>query len=191
MKRMVKNGDLLDVEPDGTITVAGKPVGGGGGSDDRVLKLVMPFASNDSTSSKYAIVEDENVWDKLNNYYYESIILYYNDDYPLGVFNVVDYYQGGIKKKYIAMVPKFKGSDYSQWFGKTNGSYYSIHLTFNTTSGVHKVGYYQSDAITGYVLDQSKFDALYKLADKPTQDGTYVLKATVSGGSVTYTWVAQ
>lgn len=188
---MVKNGDLIDVEPDGTITVAGKPVGGGGGSDDRVLKLVMPFASNDSTSSKYAIVEDENVWDKLNNYYYESIILYYNDDYPLGVFNVVDYYQGGIRKKYIAMVPKFKGSDYSQWFGKTNGSYYSIHLTFNTTSGVHKVGYYQSDAITGYVLDQSKFDALYKLADKPTQDGTYVLKATVSGGAVTYTWVAQ
>ena len=33
MKRMVKNGDLIDVEPDGTITVAGKPVGGGGGSD--------------------------------------------------------------------------------------------------------------------------------------------------------------
>lgn len=31
MKRMVKNGDLLDVEPDGTITVAGKPIGGGGG----------------------------------------------------------------------------------------------------------------------------------------------------------------
>ena len=30
MKRMVKNGDLIDVEPDGTITVAGKPVGGGG-----------------------------------------------------------------------------------------------------------------------------------------------------------------
>ena len=31
MKRMVKNGDLIDVEPDGTITVAGKPIGGGGG----------------------------------------------------------------------------------------------------------------------------------------------------------------
>ena len=28
---MVKNGDLIDVEPDGSITVAGKPVGGGGG----------------------------------------------------------------------------------------------------------------------------------------------------------------
>ena len=31
MKRMVKNGDLIDVEADGTITVAGKPIGGGGG----------------------------------------------------------------------------------------------------------------------------------------------------------------
>ena len=30
---MVKNGDLIDVEPDGTITVAGKPIGGGGGGD--------------------------------------------------------------------------------------------------------------------------------------------------------------
>ena len=29
MKRMVKNGDLIDVEPDGSITVAGKPIGGG------------------------------------------------------------------------------------------------------------------------------------------------------------------
>lgn len=28
MKRMVKNGDLIDVEPDGSITVAGKPVEG-------------------------------------------------------------------------------------------------------------------------------------------------------------------
>lgn len=165
----------------------------GATENDRVLKLVMPFASNDSTSNKYAIVEDENVWDKLNNYYYESIILYYNDDYPLGVFNVIDYYQGGFKKKYITMVPKYVGSGggYNQWFGKTNGSYYSIHLTFNTISGVHKVGYYQSDANTGYVLEQSKFDALYKLADKPTQDGNYILKASVSGGVVTYTWELQ
>ena len=30
MKRMVKNGDLIDVEPDGSITVAGQPIGGGG-----------------------------------------------------------------------------------------------------------------------------------------------------------------
>lgn len=39
MKRMVKNGDLLDVEPDGTITVAGKPVGGGGGITKRTLTI--------------------------------------------------------------------------------------------------------------------------------------------------------
>lgn len=164
---------------------------GGGSENDRVLKLVMPFASNDSTSNKYANVEDENVWDKLSNYYYDSVILYYNDGYPLGVFNVIHYYQGGNTKKYIAMVPKFRGSEYSAWYGKTTSSYYSLHLTFNTISGVHKVGYYQSDAITGYVLDQSKFDALYKLADKPTQDGNYILKASVSGGVVTYSWELQ
>lgn len=163
----------------------------GATENDRVLKLVMPYASNDSTSSKYAIVEDENVWDKLSNYYYESVILYYNDGHPLGVFNVVDYYEGGFIKKYIAMVPRFRGSEYSAWYGKTNSFYYSLHLTFNTISGVNKVGYYKSDANTGYILDQSKFDALYKLADKPTQDGNYILKASVSGGVVSYTWELQ
>ena len=39
MKRMVKNGDLIDVEPDGSITVAGKPVGGGGGITKRSLTI--------------------------------------------------------------------------------------------------------------------------------------------------------
>ena len=75
MKRMVKNGDLIDVEPDGTITVAGKPVGGGGGSEnDRVLTLTMPYPRSTSTSTKEITIEDEELWNKLKDYYYETII---------------------------------------------------------------------------------------------------------------------
>ena len=44
MKRMVKNGDLIDVEPDGTITVAGKPVGGG--ENEREIKMQDRFKFN-------------------------------------------------------------------------------------------------------------------------------------------------
>ena len=57
MKRMVKNGDLIDVEPDGTITVAGKP--GGGGENDREISLTMPYASNDNTQNKKLYIENE------------------------------------------------------------------------------------------------------------------------------------
>ena len=165
----------------------------GGTENDRVLKLVLPYASNIRPTNKEAIVDDENVWNKLINYYYESVILYYNDGYPFGVFNVIHYYdkQGSLKNNYITMVPKYRGGEYNQWYGKTIGNFYSIHLTFNTNGGVNKVSFYDSDAFTGINLDQSKFDALYKLADKPTQDGNYILKASVSGGAVTYTWELQ
>lgn len=46
MKRMVKNGDLLDVEPDGSITVAGKPIGGGG-----ITKRTLTIPSSEMTPS--------------------------------------------------------------------------------------------------------------------------------------------
>ena len=51
MKRMVKNGDLIDVEPDGTITVAGKPIGGGG-ENEKEITLTMPYSSDDKTNNK-------------------------------------------------------------------------------------------------------------------------------------------
>lgn len=48
MKRMVKNGDLIDVEPDGSITVAGKPIGGGGGG---ITKRTMTIPASELTPS--------------------------------------------------------------------------------------------------------------------------------------------
>ena len=197
MKRMVKNGDLIDVEPDGTITVAGKPIGGGGGGseNDREYKIILPYPSSANVIGKPITIEDENIWDKLFNYYYETIKVYYNDDKPLGIFNVIDYIdkQGNRRKNYSSLVTQVaSGSTNDEWYG-TSGAYeYRLQVQLYNNSGIHNLQIIISrDAIQYYNLNKSKFDALYKLADKPTQDGTYVLKATVSGGAVTYTWVAQ
>ena len=53
MKRMVKNGDLIDVEPDGTITVAGKPIGGGGGANYYPISQFLDFGSGSVISGAY------------------------------------------------------------------------------------------------------------------------------------------
>ena len=167
----------------------------GGSENDRVLTLILPFSSTaqPSYSDRYTIIDDENVWNKLENYYYETIKFYYNDGKPFGVFNVLDYYdfQGNFQKRYMIDVPKYRSSEFTKWYGKNSAFYYSIQLTFETSSGKHKVRLTDGESLTYYSLDKSKFDALYKLADKPTQDGNYILKASVSGGVVTYTWELQ
>ena len=220
MKRMVKNGDLIDVEPDGTITAGGKAINGveanptddatetlekvkignvaykvGGSENERVLTLILPYASTAEPAydRRYTTIDDENVWNNLNDYYYETIKIYYNDGKPLGVFNVIDYYdpQGNFKKNYTIIVPQYRRSQYSQWYGTQTSYSYCYSLRFYTSGGSKRVSFSDGESYNYYGFDKSKFDALYKLADKPTQDGNYILKATVSGGAVTYTWVAQ
>lgn len=219
MKRMVNNGDLIDVEPDGTITAGGKAINaveanpkgeatqtlekikiggvaynvGGGSENDKEITFILPYPRTSNYHSKYVTIDDENVWNKLSNYYYETVKIYYNDGYPLGIFSVIDYYnsRGSFNKGYRTIVPKVRGNDSSDWYGRKTDYYYALKLDLKSSDGVNKVGYYELDDFYTYSLDKSKFDALYKLADKPTQDGNYILKATVSGGAVTYTWVAQ
>lgn len=165
---------------------------GGGSENDKELTLIFPYPRTSTYSSKYITIEDENVWTKLLNYYYETIKIYYNDGYPLGVFNVLDYYsnEGSFKKAY-SIVTRVRGSDSSVWYGKTIEYYYFVKLSFTSRDGVNQVSVDNGYSFKYYDLDKAKFDALYKLADKPTQDGTYILKASVSGGVVTYTWELQ
>ena len=191
MKRMVKNGDLIDVEPDGTITVAGKPIGGGGESD-REITLTLPYPRNDKTDQR-KIEVDEETWNKIKDCYYETIKIIYNDGYPLGVFHVFYFYDysANIDSKQYACVAypnsRLKNQD---WYGNyQTGWFAKIDTTFSGSTKYIWLHQFVPYNIPN--LDKSKFDALYKLADKPTQNGTYVLKATVSGGAVTYTWVAQ
>lgn len=168
---------------------------GGASENDKELTLILPYArtAEPSYSSRYTTIDDENVWAKLKNYYYETIKIYYNDGNPFGIFHALYWYdfQGNFKKRYLIDVPKYRSSEYSEWYGKTNAFYYSIALRFETSGGVKKVSFSDGESLLYYSLDKSKFDALYKLADKPTQDGNYILKASVSGGNVTYTWELQ
>lgn len=168
---------------------------GGASENDRELTLILPYArtAEPSYSSRYTTIDDENVWAKLKNYYYETIKIYYNDGNPFGIFHVLYWYdfQGNFQKRYLIDVAKYRSSEYSEWYGKTNAFYYSIALRFETSGGVNKVSFSDGESLLYYSLDKSKFDALYKLADKPTQDGNYILKASVSGGVVSYTWELQ
>lgn len=169
--------------------------GGGGSENDREFKLILPYPSSADIIRKPVTIEDENIWNNLNNYYYESIKIYYNDDKPLGVFNVIDYIdkQGNRTKHYGALVNQVaSGSTYNEWYGSNMRVEYRLKVQLYNSSGIHNLQIINSsDAIPFYSLDKSKFDDLYKLADKPTQDGNYILKASVSGGVVTYTWELQ
>ena len=168
---------------------------GGGSENDREYKLILPYPSTADVIRKPITIEDENLWAKLYNYYYETIKVYYNDDKPLGIFNVIDYEdnQGNRRKNYSTLVTQVSsGNTYNEWFGTTTGFEYRLYVQLYTSSGIHQLQIINAgDSIPFYSLNKSKFDALYKLADKPTQDGTYVLKASVSGGNVTYTWELQ
>ena len=191
MKRMVKNGDLIDVEPDGTLTVAGKPIGGG--ENDREITLTMPYSSDDTRSNKKLYIDDE-LFNKINNLFYETIKLIFNDGKPIGIFhlfnpNETKYDNGEIG--YFATSFNSPLASYGTWYGTTKNYGFSKKLSLSTDSGGKYLYIYRYDEIVLPVLDKSNFDTLYKLADKPTNDGTYVMKATVSGGKVTYTWVAE
>ena len=193
MKRMVKNGDLIDVEPDGSITVAGKPIGGGG-KNDREITFVMPYPSDDTTQDKKLYIDDDT-YNKINSCYYETIKMYYNDGNPIGVFHAFNYYDSmnsiSNNKNYTCI--SIRGTEQSKnvWYGTRTTFFTFVRLKSSHNSTGNYIYLIQTRNIQEASLEQSKFDALYKLADKPTQDGTYVLKATVSGGAVTYTWVAQ
>ena len=167
---------------------------GGVSENDRDFKLILPYSSTQDIIRKPVTIEDADIWNKLTNYYYESIKVYYNDGKPLGIFNVLDYIdnQGNSRKNYSTLVTQVSNGYDSQWYGSKGRYEYRLQISTYTSSGINKLEIYNSsDSIKDFTLDKSKFDALYKLADKPTQDGNYFLKASVSGGAVTYTWELQ
>lgn len=240
MKRMVKNGNLLDISEGGNLKVGGtiiangeirggdvsaskfylgteemplvkaNPAGAaagtlekikigdvaykvGGGSNDKVINLVFPYPRNNTTRNMRLYLDDET-WNKVNNCYYITINLYFNDGNPLGVFNL--FYFGDnetIKCKNYMSVSNYEASSFygDEWYGNIRRMNDKAFLFASSDNNGKYLWITGVDSAPIPNLSKAKFDALYKLADKPTQDGTYVLKATVSGGAVTYTWVAQ
>lgn len=168
MKRMVKNGDLIEVEADGTITVAGKPIGGGGGGDYTAgSNIEISEAKEISLKRDLADVHTIGFSDK------ESCEI---AGYSSGSLYIKSKYESAVLPK-IVLQPK-------------SDSYYkNLYLYFN---GVTKSSWVTIDASdangeTSYVF----LTRGSKVPLVPSSDGTYVLKATVSGGTVTYTWEAQ
>ena len=168
MKRMVKNGDLIDVEPDGSITVAGKPIGGGGGSD-------YTAGSNIEISDSKVISVKSDI---------------------TGFSSVDDKYTDGVKiissnKGALKIQTKWSGSIYPriQLLSRNatdNKGYVSLGLIANSN-------YKQFIEFDCYDYGENTAYAFMtrgsKVPQVPTGDGTYVLKATVSGNNVTYEWV--
>ena len=175
MKRMVKNGDLLDVEPDGTITVDGKSInaieanptdeatetltklkvgettygiegGGGGGTTESVV------ITNPSTNRAITLSAGYD----SRSYFCDTFNINTGGDKTLGI---------NLYGK--TMLTKIR-------FDKVS---YNKYLTING-----------NDIQKEYLYISASRSAI---PDVPTSNGTYILKAVVSGDRLTYSWELQ
>lgn len=167
---------------------------GGGGENEREVSITMPYSPGDSSNYKKAYINDE-IYNKIKNYYYESIKLYFEDGTPIGIFNVFHFHDIGNlvndTKEYVSLSVTWPSSSEQTWYGTTSAyrSFAEIIVSSDNTGKYLYISQFYRQEIPS--LNKASFDALYKLADKPTQDGNYILKASVSGGAVTYTWELQ
>ena len=170
MKRMVKNGNLIDVEPDGTITVAGKPVGGGGSDYTAGSNIEI------SEAKEIAVKSDLTGIDSID----------FNN--ARGNVRILGYEEGDIKIKSLASY-NHNPSIYLE--SKNPLNLRVLRLSFKTKG-------------TGTTSQSIAFDVRETAEDAyafltigsqvpfvPSNNGTYVLKATVTDGAVTYTWESQ
>ena len=168
MKRMVKNGDLIDVEPDGTITVAGKPIGGGGGGTDYTAGSNIEISEAKEIALKSDITGIDSIKFGPSNIYELS-----KDDNGLVI---TKYSNSGLSLPLITFKNSDKSTDLGLSFAYDESSYQSI--VFSTTgSGGSEVYAF---------LTRSK-----KVPLVPRENGTYLLKAIVNNGNVDYTWEKQ
>ena len=169
MKRMIKNGDLLDVEPDGTITVAGKPVGGGGGDYTAGKNITISEAKEISLPNDIELLNSISFF---KNNVSEKVEIRQSDNYVVT-----------IASNKLTTLPSFRAFSGD---GITNKDL-TIRFDNVPINRISKLifdfdGINQKDVYT--LISRSR------IPDVPSGDGTYTLKATVSNGSLTYTWVA-
>lgn len=160
-------------------------------NNERKLVINTNYSRTENISTQYSINED--IYQKLNSYYYDSVEFRYNDGGLIVKLNCVDYSLDGVnapKKSYICVVYQDRYSTSTDWYGSIDR--YTTDKIFLSVYGpegnrilqISNMGIFKSIS-----LDKSKFDKLYKLADAPTEDGTYTLKCSVSGGTASYSWV--
>lgn len=161
---------------------------GGSSEDDRKLVLKADFASTDEFNYRIPITKD--VADKIKNIYFYEIIVVYKDEVPLATFQ--PYFNSEYNRKgYFSRFRSQYTTGYSYWYGTEN--VYPADCTYLSVdqSGNKFFAELSSYGISSPSLDKNKFDELYqfKMVNAPTEDGTYTLKCSVSGGIPTYSWV--
>ena len=166
---MVKNGDLIDVEPDGSITVAGKPIGGGG--------------SDYTAGSNIQISEAKEISLKKDITGINSVHFGASSSPTIG-----DFGNSGIKIKSNISAYSYPPI-YLFRYGYDESEYkYICFICYgdNTDNQIITFDHRGQNGNLFAFLTRGE-----KVPFVPSTDGTYVLKATVTNGAVTYTWVAE
>ena len=169
MKRMVKNGDLIDVEPDGSITVAGKPIGGGGSDYTAGSNIEI------STAKEISLKKDLTAIDSIQ----------------FSVVNspVIGSYGAGVKIKNVNLYVDFPNLYLYPYDSDENPDRYFSFSVLADKGNLNAGVTFDHRGLTG-----TAFAFLTKgsrVPFVPSENGTYVLKATVSSGTVTYSWEPQ
>lgn len=174
MKRMVKNGDLIDVEPDGSITVAGKPIGGGGGGNDYTAGSNIEISEAKEISVKNALSGIKSVnFVKYNSGANQSCIIKGGE----GALMIETSYTFSNYPE-IDIMRRMSATGIGKLF-------FDFDAGHDTLVNVSSAG---STASSFYVF----LTRDGKVPEVPRDAGTYILKATVqSNGAVTYSWVAE
>ena len=168
MKRMVKNGDLIDVESDGTITVAGKPVGGGGSDYTAGSNIKISEAKEISVNPELTGIE--------------KIKLAPSNDYEISRDDNGMLISKNINSGNDLIEIKIKNARYQTF----------LRLLFN-----YNKSFYQNVHIdASNVSDGSQVYAAFTRGSSipivPKEQGIYLLKATVDQyGTPSYTWEKQ
>ena len=168
---MVKNGDLIDVEPDGTITVAGKPIGGGGGGG----------GTDYTAGSNIEISEAKEIAVNPELTGIKTIKFAPSNEFEISKNNggvlITKNSNSGMTLPKISLKNSEKNTSLGLSFAYDDAKYQSI--VFSTT------GYDGSEVYAFFTRSK-------KVPLVPSQEGTYLLKATVSSiGIVDYTWEKQ
>ena len=170
MKRMVKNGDLIDVEPDGSITVAGKPVGGGGSDYTAGKNITISEAKEISIPDDIGLLKSISIYNRKES---GKITLKQSYDHSLTIESE--------NQSYVPSLIVHAGTGVSAKELKIRFNNIPIEKTYQLLfdfNGINESNVYP-------------FISRSRIPDVPSGDGTYSLKATVSAGAVTYSWVAQ
>lgn len=169
MKRMVKNGNLIDVEPDGTITVAGKPIGGGGGGSDYTAGRNITISDTKEISVNSELTGIEKI--KLA---------------PSGDYEISRDNDGLLISKNVT-----SGSDLAEIKLKAANNNTFMRLTFTYDKSQYQNIWFNTTGFNGEegraFLTRSSTVPLV-----PREEGTYLLKATVNNyGVASYRWEKQ